>query len=51
MNTLVGSTAYLAMISLVIPAMMAGSPRPRCWFSGVNQFQHKEGFEALDWIG
>ena len=27
-----------------MPAISEGSPRPRCWSPGLNQFQH---FEAL----
>jgi hypothetical protein len=27
------------MTAWVMPAMIAGSPSPRCWWSGRNQFQ------------
>ena len=36
-------------MSLVMPAMMDGSPAPRIWFSGVNQFQHND--VLLPWAG
>ena len=35
------------MISFVMPAMIAGSPAPRFWCSGMNQFQHSEAFGRL----
>ena len=37
--TRAASTWWSAMIWRVMPAMMAGSPAPVCWWAGENQFQ------------
>jgi hypothetical protein len=35
-----GSTAWSRMIRSVMPAISEGSPPPRRWSAGLNQFQH-----------
>jgi hypothetical protein len=39
------------MIWRVIPAINDGSPSPRRWFLGMNQFQHLETFAARGCAG
>jgi hypothetical protein len=39
------------MICRVMPAISEGSPWPRCWWSGLNQFQHLEGLAEAAWAG
>ena len=51
MKTRRGSTAWSRITSRVMPAISEGSPPPRRWSPGLNQFQHFWGLAEADCPG